>query len=115
MFRGEGLPSFEGALVHAHLDRHRRSQAKSTWHAMIRTETAATRPKAKAGCGPQIDQATKAVRATTRTAGTKYADTLSAIAGYGEQFVELKTLALYTSEMGLRWEDADELNDFGIF
>jgi len=36
------------------------------------------------------------------------------IAGYSEQFVELKTLGLYTSEVGLLWEKADELADFGI-
>jgi CRISPR-associated endonuclease/helicase Cas3 len=33
------------------------------------------------------------------------------IAGYGEQFVQLKNESLYTSETGLLWEEADNLND----
>jgi CRISPR-associated endonuclease/helicase Cas3 len=34
------------------------------------------------------------------------------IAGYGEQFVELKNKSLYTPETGLLWEEADILSDY---
>lgn len=33
------------------------------------------------------------------------------ISGYGDQFAELKSQRLYTSELGLLWEEADILND----
>jgi CRISPR-associated endonuclease/helicase Cas3 len=33
------------------------------------------------------------------------------ISGYGDQFAELKSPKLYTSELGLLWEEADMLND----
>jgi len=33
------------------------------------------------------------------------------IPGYGDQFVELKSPKLYSSELGLVWEDADTLNE----
>ncbi|MNI26937.1 hypothetical protein D3C73_806580 [compost metagenome] len=46
--------------------------------AMIRTETAATRPKEKRGSGPQTDQAMKARTATAITAGTNQLATRSA-------------------------------------
>jgi CRISPR-associated endonuclease/helicase Cas3 len=36
------------------------------------------------------------------------------IAGYGQQFVELKNNSLYTRETGLIWEEADSLGDFLI-
>ena len=36
------------------------------------------------------------------------------IAGYGEQFVELKNQRLYTPEVGLLWEEADTLGDYLI-
>lgn len=36
------------------------------------------------------------------------------VAGYGEQFVELKNYRLYTSESGLLWEQADSLGDYFI-
>lgn len=36
------------------------------------------------------------------------------IAGYGEQFVELKNQSLYTPETGLLWEEADTLGDYLI-
>jgi CRISPR-associated endonuclease/helicase Cas3 len=34
------------------------------------------------------------------------------IPGYGDQFVELKTLTFYSSEIGLLWEEADALGDY---
>ena len=43
---------------------------------MISTLTAATRPKAKRGSGPNIAQAAKAMSATAMTAGTNQADDL---------------------------------------
>ena len=46
--------------------------------AMIRTETAASRAKAKRGSGPQTNQAAKAASAITTTSGTNQLDTLSA-------------------------------------
>jgi hypothetical protein len=45
---------------------------------MMSTATAATRPYAMAGGGPQIAHATKASTAIATTAGTKYPDTVSA-------------------------------------
>jgi CRISPR-associated endonuclease/helicase Cas3 len=36
------------------------------------------------------------------------------IAGYEEQFLELKNNSLYTRETGLVWEEADCLGDFII-
>jgi CRISPR-associated endonuclease/helicase Cas3 len=36
------------------------------------------------------------------------------IAGYGEQFVELKNESLYTPETGLLWEEADILGDYSL-
>ena len=44
-----------------------RAQGQAT----INTDTAATRPDAMAGDGPQIAQAAKAMTATSTTAGTK--------------------------------------------
>ena len=46
--------------------------------AMISTETAASRAKAKRGSGPQTNQAAKAANAITTTSGTNQLDTLSA-------------------------------------
>ena len=46
--------------------------------AMISTVTAATRPKAKRGSGPNVAQAAKASTATAITAGTNQAETWSA-------------------------------------
>jgi CRISPR-associated endonuclease/helicase Cas3 len=34
------------------------------------------------------------------------------VAGYGEQFVEMKNKSLYTREIGLLWEEADSLTDY---
>src|SRR5438876_9699710 len=48
-------------------------------HAMIRTETALTRACARRGCGPNTAQPANARIAAATTAGTKYADTRSAI------------------------------------
>ena len=45
---------------------------------MISTVTAATRPNANRGSGPQIDHAMKAISATRMTAGTNQPETWSA-------------------------------------
>ena len=55
------------------------AKPKAQGHAMMRTATAATKPNANRGSGPQIDQAAKAAMAAAMTAGTNQTETLSAI------------------------------------
>jgi hypothetical protein len=51
------------------------ARPRAQGQAMMRTETAATNPNAIRGSGPNIDQATKAINATTMTAGTNQPET----------------------------------------